>query len=290
MEGAPLEEWEFIWLVGSLCRINRLPFDPRLLLQRFPAPHSRRQLIEVLRAFGFRTGDAALDAAKFPCVAFLKGEATRPAILVRRDAQRLLYFPAGSQASAVMPLDEAAAAFEPAVLVLRHENAAEPAGDGAEAPSKFGFRWFWKELLKHRAVCRNVLVASLFIQLVGFSMPLGTQVVIDKVVVHQTHSTLVAIAVGLVMFLAFNALMTWLRQYFLIHTGNRVDAVLGSQVFRHILRLYLPYFEHRPTGVLVARVHAVETIRDFLAGAAVSLILDLPFLLVFVAVMFFYSW
>jgi subfamily B ATP-binding cassette protein HlyB/CyaB len=290
MEGAPLEEWEFIWLVGSLCRINRLPFDPRLLLQRFPAPHSRRQLIEVLRAFGFRTGDAALDSAKLPCVAFLKGEATRPAILVRRDAQRLLYFPAGSQASAVMPLDEAAAAFEPAVLVLRHENATEPAGDGAEAPGKFGFRWFWKELLKHRAVCRNVLVASLFIQLVGFSMPLGTQVVIDKVVVHQTHSTLIAIAVGLVMFLAFNALMTWLRQYFLIHTGNRVDAVLGSQVFRHILRLYLPYFEHRPTGVLVARVHAVETIRDFLAGAAVSLILDLPFLFIFVAVMFFYSW
>jgi subfamily B ATP-binding cassette protein HlyB/CyaB len=114
--------------------------------------------------------------------------------------------------------------------------------------------------------------------------------VIDKVVVHQTQSTLIAIAVGLAMFLIFNAVMTWLRQYFLIHTGNRVDAVLGSQVFRHILRLYLPYFEHRPTGVLVARVHAVETIRDFLAGAAVSLLLDLPFLAIFVAVMFFYSW
>ena len=70
---------------------------------------------------------------------------------------------------------------------------------------------------------------------------------------HQTHSTLVAIAVGLAMFLVFNALMTWLRQYLLLHTGNRVDAVLGSQVFRHLLRLHLPYFEHRPTGVLVAR-------------------------------------
>jgi len=290
VEGAPLEEWEFIWLVGSLCRINRLPFDPRLLLQRFPAPHSRHQLVEVLRAFGFRTGDAALDAAKLPCLAFLRGESIRPAILIRRDAERLLYFQAGSQTPAVMPLAEVAIAFEPVALQLRHENATEPAGDGAEAPNKFGFRWFWKELIKHRAVCRNVLAASLFIQLVGFAMPLGTQVVIDKVVVHQTHSTLVAIAVGLVMFLAFNALMTWLRQYFLIHTGNRVDAVLGSQVFRHILRLYLPYFEHRPTGVLVARVHAVETIRDFLAGAAVSLILDLPFLFIFVAVMFFYSW
>jgi ATP-binding cassette, subfamily B, bacterial HlyB/CyaB len=57
-----------------------------------------------------------------------------------------------------------------------------------------------------------------------------------------------------------------------------------------LLRLHLPYFAYRPTGTLVARVHAVETIREFMAGAAVSLLLDTPFLLVFVAVMFAYSW
>ncbi|HSQ50998.1 MAG TPA: peptidase domain-containing ABC transporter, partial [Nitrospiraceae bacterium] len=79
-------------------------------------------------------------------------------------------------------------------------------------------------------------------------------------------------------------------QYLVLHTGNRVDAVLGSQVFRHLFRLHLPYFEHRPTGTLVARVHAVETVREFMAGAAVSLILDFPFLLIFAAVMFAYSW
>jgi subfamily B ATP-binding cassette protein HlyB/CyaB len=290
--GPALDGAQFVWLIGSLCRINRLPFDPRLLLQRFPAPHSVRQLLEALKSLGFRTGESACDPKKlrFPCVAFLKGEPSCPAIIIKRDADRLLYFSAGAQTPAIMPLSEVGTAFEPTAILVRHENAAEPTGDGAEPPSKFGFRWFWTELLRHRRVCRNVLVASLFIQLVGFSMPLGTQVVIDKVVVHQTQSTLVAIAVGLAMFMIFNAVMAWLRQYFLIHTGNRVDAVLGSQVFRHILRLYLPYFEQRPTGVLVARVHAVETIRDFLAGAAVSLILDLPFLFIFVAVMFFYSW
>jgi len=88
----------------------------------------------------------------------------------------------------------------------------------------------------------------------------------------------------------FNAGMSWLRQYLVLHTGNRVDAVLGSQVLRHILRLHLPYFQHRPTGVLIARVHAVETVREFMSGAAVSLVLDFPFLVIFVAVMFLYSW
>jgi len=84
--------------------------------------------------------------------------------------------------------------------------------------------------------------------------------------------------------------MTWLRQYLVLHTGNRVDAVLGSQVFRHLMRLPLAYFENRPTGTLVARLQGVETIREFVSGAAVSLILDFPFLLIFLTVMFYYSW
>ncbi len=76
----------------------------------------------------------------------------------------------------------------------------------------------------------------------------------------------------------------------LVAKGNRIDAVLGSQVLRHLLRLPLPYFENRSTGVLVARLHGVETIREFVSGAAVTLLLDCPFLLIFLAVMFAYSW
>ena len=136
----------------------------------------------------------------------------------------------------------------------------------------------------------RILLASLSIQLVGLATPLFTQVIIDKVVVHQTHSTLIVLGVALILFMVFTSVMTWLRQYLILHTGNRIDAVLGSQVFRHLLRLPLPYFEFRPTGTLVARLHGVETIREFVSGAAVTLILDLPFLLIFLAVMFAYSW
>jgi subfamily B ATP-binding cassette protein HlyB/CyaB len=176
-------------------------------------------------------------------------------------------------------------------VLVRRESATEPSVEEGGAPAtSFGFGWFWRELLKHKRIWRDVLAASLFIQLVALATPLFTQVVIDKVVVHQTTNTLVVIALALGMFLVFNAGMSWLRQYFVLHTGNRVDAVLGSEVFRHLLRLHLPYFEHRPTGVLIARIRAVETVREFMSGAAVSLVLDFPFLLIFVAVMFAYSW
>ena len=289
--GADVAEADFAWTIGSLCQINRIPFDPALLLQKFPAPHSVRQLIEALHSFGFRTGEGKLAKSVYPCLGFLAGEAVKPALLVKRDAERLLYFVAGSQAPQTAPVGSLQDQFDADVVLVRHESAKAPAAeDGAPADSKFGFRWFWTELLRHKRIWRDVLLASFFIQLIGLTTPIGTQVVIDKVVVHQTQSTLIAIAVGLGMFLLFSAGMSWLRQYFVLHTGNRVDAVLGSQVFRHLFRLHLPYFEHRPTGTLVARMHAVETVREFMAGAAVSVILDFPFLLIFAAVMFAYSW
>jgi subfamily B ATP-binding cassette protein HlyB/CyaB len=169
-------------------------------------------------------------------------------------------------------------------------NDAQDRDAAAEVPARFGFCWFIPELLKHKKVWRDVLAASLVLQLVGLTTPLFTQVIIDKVVVHQTGSTLLAIAGGLFMFLIFNAFLTWLRQYFILHTGNRIDAVLGSAVFRHMIRLHLRYFEQRPTGTLIARLHGVETIRQFISGAAVTLFLDLPFLFVFLAVMIWYSW
>jgi subfamily B ATP-binding cassette protein HlyB/CyaB len=219
---------------------------------------------------------------------------------VKTDSERFLYFPAGTQTPITARLQQAFTLFLPHVILVSREAAGhgpESGKEPAESPfaecgatARFGFRWFVPELLKHRNIWRDVLLASLVIQLIGLATPLFTQVVIDKVVVHQTKSTLVVIALGMLLFMVFSAVMTWLRQYLVLHTGNRIDAVLGSRVFSHLLRLPLPFFEHRPTGVLVARMQGVETIRQFVSGAAVTLVLDCPFLVIFLAVMFWYSW
>ena len=159
-----------------------------------------------------------------------------------------------------------------------------------EESRRFGFRWFMPVLARHHGIWRDVLLASLAMQVIGLGTPLLTQVTIDKVIVHHTYATLLTVAIGLAMFLVFNALMGYLRQYLLAHTGNRVDAVLASDVLHHLLRLPLPYFERRPTGTTVARLQAVETIREFITGAAMGLLLDVPFLVVALVVMFAYSW
>lgn len=295
----------FVWVLGALARLHRQPFDAGLVLQQFAPPYARHSLIEAARALGFKPGETAVRPDKLgelplPAVAFLRPAASSeaepnptptPALILRSDGERLLYLAAGSDVPNARRVGDFAELFEPDVMLVTHEAADDAPVEGFEdEPRKFGFRWFVPELAKHKPIWRDVLLASLAIQVVGLATPLFTQVIIDKVVVHHSQSTLVAVALALFMFLVFNAVMTGMRQYLIIHTGNRVDAVLASSVFRHLLRLPLPYFERRPTGVTVARLHGVETIREFITGAAVSFVLDLPFLVIILAVMFWYSW
>jgi len=110
-------------------------------------------------------------------------------------------------------------------------------------------------------VWREVLLASLVLQVLALALPLVTQVVIEKVVVHRTESTLIALGVGMLVFVVFTGLLGWVRQYLILHTGNRIDAVLGANVFDHLFKLPPLYFQHRPTGVIAARLQGIDLVQ-----------------------------
>ncbi len=300
----PLEE--FVWALGSLCGIHGQPFSAELVAREFPAPCQWGNLLEAAPRIGLRMR-ARRVAAKhvprlaFPLLARLHPGSESPAlgenhshpqiaIVTQSDDDGLVLYYAGSNQPKRLTLSAFAVQFEGTVWLSA--PAAEPLQDPdarASMSGRFGFRWFVPELLKHRKVWRDVLLASAALQCIALATPLFTQTIIDKVVVHRTESTLIAIGVAMLIFTVFNSLLSWVRQYLVLHTGNRVDAVLGAAVWEHLLRLPLRYFEHRPTGVVAARMHGVETIREFISGAAVSLILDFPFLVICLAVMFWYS-
>lgn len=189
-----------------------------------------------------------------------------------------------------MPSREVEAEYAGAALAMLPVMVEPEDPDGIELrKSRFGLRWFLPELLKHRSIWHEVLVASLVMQLMGLALPLFTQIIIDKVVVHRTTSTLIALSLAMAPFVLFTSLLSWVRQYLVLHTGRRIDAILGGQVIDKLFRLPLLYFQHRPTGVIAARLQGVEQIREFIASAAVTGILDVPFLLIFLGVMFYYS-
>jgi ATP-binding cassette, subfamily B, bacterial HlyB/CyaB len=154
---------------------------------------------------------------------------------------------------------------------------------------RFDITWFLGAIHKYRGLLAEVLVASFFLQIFALVTPLFFQVVIDKVLVHRTISTLDVLVIGLVAVSVFEAVLGGLRTYLFSHTTNRIDVELGARLFRHLMALPLAYFQMRRTGDSVARVRELENIRNFLTGSALTLVVDLSFTFVFLAVMFYYS-
>jgi subfamily B ATP-binding cassette protein HlyB/CyaB len=115
------------------------------------------------------------------------------------------------------------------------------------------------------------------------------QVVIDKVLVHRSMSTLDILIVAFLAIAIFETVLGALRSYVFSHTTNRIDVELGARLFRHLLALPIAYFQARRVGDSVARVRELENIRNFLTGSALTLAIDLFFTFVFLAVMFIYS-
>jgi len=154
---------------------------------------------------------------------------------------------------------------------------------------RFGFAWFIPAIVRHRRLFYEVLAASFFLQLFALITPLFFQVVIDKVLVHRGITTLDVLAIGLLAVSLFEVVLGALRTYVFSHTTHRIDVTLGAKLFGHLLRLPLGYFEARRVGDSVARVRELENIRSFLTGSALTLVIDLLFTVVFIAVLFLYS-
>lgn len=313
---------EVLWLLASVAGLYRQPFDAELLIKRFPPPFDLPTLLEALNTLGIKAGIASwsgIEASKLPLpsVVMLTGSIASsmyqgspeletsavpteplpltPALIVQYGDDFLAWVKPGQTLPETVSIAVARAQCAPIMLLLAQAEPpmSESIGTVTLTDTQtrpFGFSWFMPELLRHKRIWRDVLLASLAIQLVGLATPLFTQVIIDKVIAHHSESTLIVLGIALVVFMLFTSGMSWLRQYLVLHTGSRIDAVLGDKVLKHLLHLPLPYFEARPTGTLVARLHGVEQLREFISGAAVSLLLDLPFLLIFLAVMFSYSW
>ncbi len=160
-----------------------------------------------------------------------------------------------------------------------------------QSPQKrFDLSWFLPSINKYRRVLTEVFVASFFVQLFALANPLMIQVIIDKVIVQNSADTLQVLGVFLLVIAIFEAVLTSLRTYLFVDTTNRIDLTLGTEIIDHLLRLPLRYFERRPVGELATRINELENIRQFLTGTALTVVLDAVFSVIYIVVMFVYSW
>jgi subfamily B ATP-binding cassette protein HlyB/CyaB len=287
-----------------LARLHHIAAEPASLAHQLGIPPSEAishtDLLRAAKHLGLkskisRTTPERLNMAALPALAKLVGEdgAERWVLLAQCDGQRVLFQdPAaeGGGRPTIEPVEVFAKQWAPASRggqgeLLLATSRASLAGDLA----KFDFSWFIPSIVKYRKLIGEVMLVSLFLQLFALISPLFFQVVMDKVLVHHGLTTLDVLVVGLLVVVIFESLLTGLRAYVFSHTTSRIDVELGARLFQHLLRLPLAYFQARRVGDSVARVRELENIRSFLTGQALTLVLDVLFSGLFIAVMFFYS-
>ena len=153
----------------------------------------------------------------------------------------------------------------------------------------FSFKWFIPTILKFKKEFIQVLIAVFTVQILGILTPVMTQVVVDKVLVHRSISTLNVLTVGIAVVYIYELILGLAKNYVFTHTTNRIDVMLSYRLFRHLFALPLKYFESRRVGETVARVRELDSIRSFLTGTPLSSMIDLFFIIVYIVVLFCYS-
>ncbi|NJR64984.1 MAG: hypothetical protein HC772_06165 [Leptolyngbyaceae cyanobacterium CRU_2_3] len=300
---APELAEDLIACFGMICEFLQVPYRPdtmrRLLKQRSLDQFEQLDLcVRIAQAIGlegqvvhFTPTAGGLNRLTLPAIVSCDDvltvvyEVTPTLITVGSPRTGLVRLPPAQFAERLTP-DSAPSLTSPtatcdAVVIERLSR----------TPTKrFGFGWFLPMLTAQKGVLFQVLIASIFIQVLGLANPLLVQQVIDKVIINANLGVIPMFGVLLIMFAFLEGVLTILRIYLFASTTTRLDLRLSLQIVRHMLRLPLNFFEQRQVGELSARLAELEKVRQFLTGTALTAVLDVIFSLIYVGVMFIYSY
>lgn len=270
-----------------MLRFQGLGVNPEQIRHQFgSAMIGLPEMLRCAKAFGLKarvsaTNWSRLATTPMPALAALRDGGFL--LLGKAGEDKVIVLEPGRPAPMVMARAELEAVWDGRVLLMTKRAGL------ADLSRQFDITWFLGAVHKYRRLLSEVLIASFFLQLFALVSPLFFQVVVDKVLVHRSLSTLEVLAVGLIAIALFETILGILRTYLFSHTTNRIDVELGARLFRHLLALPIGYFQARRVGDSVARVRELENIRNFLTSSGLTLVIDLFFTSVFIAVLFFYS-
>ncbi|MBW5437408.1 type I secretion system permease/ATPase [Bradyrhizobium canariense] len=234
-----------------------------------------------LKARTYRTQWSRLSDTPLPAIAMLRDGGFM--VIAKASADKVLVQSPEAQRPVLMDRDELCAIWDGGLILMVRRAGLSDLG------RHFDITWFIGAIGKYRRLLGEVLAASFFLQLFALVSPLFFQVVIDKVLVHRSLSTLDVLVIGLVVVSLFDTVLGILRNYLFAHTTNRIDVELGARLFHHLLALPMAWFQARRVGDSVARVRELENIRNFITSSSLTLLIDMVFTSVFLAVMFAYS-
>jgi ATP-binding cassette subfamily B protein len=281
----------------AIAQHHGLPVNPERIIHDYAlgdAEPPPLQIIRMASEIGLKAKEYDFTWTKlleqdgiFPIMAFKKDGTMMIVVGVRteEDIQQVAILdPAGNMAELAM-LDQAAfgAIWNGKVILLKRDHSIK------DPNQPFSLRWFIPEILKQKNAFRDVIGAALAMHVLALASPLFFQVVIDKVLVHQSSSTLAVLSIGVVMALIFDTIFNYTRQLLLLAATNKIDMNLTRRVFAKLLSLPIDYFETTSAGIVTRHMQQLEGIRNFLTGRLFFTALDSTALLIFLPLLFFYS-
>ena len=276
--------------VGVDLSVERIIHENALGL-REPSPS---ELLRIIRACGLKAKRAKLKLSEFvslngtfPLLARLKDGSTVIVLGIRRSAH-------GDEIAVLDPVVNT-----PKVLFLQPENFnAHWAGEVilvkrntriTDPEQPFGLGWFVPELIRQRSLFLGVGLAAVMLLALGLVIPLFFQLVIDKVLPHESYSTLYVLGIAVTLGILFEAVFGFLRRFLLLYATNRIDMRTTARTFGRLMLLPMAFFEHIPAGILIRHMQQLHRIREFLSGRLFLTALDSIALFVFLPVLYLYS-
>jgi len=283
--------------LAALAQHHRLPVNPERLIEDYALGAEEPGTAKVLRI----AADVGLKAKadKFTWDELLVQNGVFPIIARMTDNHCVIVMGAsekeGGQVAVLNPIAD-----NPAEVLLLDRSKFCALWQGqvflmkrlhsiAEQNQSFGFRWFIPEILKQKAALRDIAIAALAMHMLALASPMFFQLVIDKVLVHQSMPTLWVLGIGIVIALVFDSLFGFLRQILTLSATNKIDMRLTRRTFAHLLSLPIDYFETTTAGVITRHMQQVEKIRGFLTGRLFFTALDATSLFIFLPILFTYS-
>lgn len=273
-----------------VAQLNKIDLDLRSIMREYSLEDKELDCLELIRImknleFKAKIKKDAIEniARKYPLPAIALGRDKTYFVVLKVDAQNqkaLIFLPLEKKSKEIT-FEEFFELSDNDFIILSHKM--------INSHIKFGFGWFFNEILTYKRTIAEVMVGSFIVQLFGLVTPLFTQVILDKVIVHRSLITLDVLAFAFVTVMIFEMVLNFTRKYIFVHTASKIDAKLGAKLFKHLFSLPFPYFETRKVGDIISRVRELDQIRSFITNKSVSVIIDLFFSVVFIGMMFLYS-
>lgn len=259
-------------LSNGLPLVNQ-QLTPSLLARAAARAHCTTRIV--------RRGLQGLPAGLLPAIILLKDH--RACLLLQQlpDGSHLVQYP---ESASPVPVahDALQAQYSGLLCFVRPQFQLERQVEQTAAPRSS--HWFWAVVLDNWRLYRDALLAAVLINIFALVTPLFNMNVYDRVVPNNAVETLWVLSLGMLLVLVFNYVLTTARAYVVDTASKRVDVQLSAQIMERVLDLRM---EGRPASVgsFASNLRSFESVRDFIASASLTTLVDLPFVLLFLAVL-----